>query len=124
MYKVHQDALHLPSEVTTQNYKNDNSEIPALSVSASRDKSKNVNITIANVDPNRNVSTSIEIPGMENWGTITASIITSDKMNALNDFGKEELVQIQKFSDYRMNTSKIEVNMPSKSVVLLSISDN
>lgn len=124
MFRVHQDALHLPSEVTTQNYKNDNVDIPALSVSASRDKNKNINITIANVDPNRNVPTSIEIPGMENWKTITASIITSDKMNALNDFGKEELVQIQKFSDYRKNRSKIEVNIPSKSVVLLSISDN
>ena len=85
---------------------------------------KNVNITIANVDPNRSVPTSIEIPGIENWGTISASIITSDKMNALNDFGKEELVQIQKFSDFRNNASKIEVNIPSKSVVLLSISQN
>jgi len=124
MYKVHQDALHLPSEVTSQNYKNDNSEIPALSVSASRDINENINITIANVDPNRNMQTSIEIHGTENWGTIVGSIITSDKMNALNDFGKKEQVNIQKFSEYNKNQSGIEVAIPPKSVVLLSIVKN
>ncbi|MGB5388252.1 MAG: alpha-L-arabinofuranosidase C-terminal domain-containing protein, partial [Eudoraea sp.] len=124
MYKVHQDAIHLPTEVASQNYENENGQIPALSVSASRDKNENVNITIANVDPNRNLPTSIEIPGMENWGTITASIITSDKMNALNDFGKEEQIHIQKFSDYKKNQSGIQVNIPSKSVVSLSVSSN
>jgi len=123
MYKVHQDAIHLPSEVATQNYVNDIGQIPALSVSASRDKNKNVNITIANLNPNQNLVTSIEIIGLENFRSIKGSIITSDKMNALNDFGKEEEVYIHEFSDYKKRLSGIEVNIPSKSVISLSIGD-
>ncbi len=124
MYKVHQDAIHLPTEVATQNYVNENGQIPALSVSASRDKNGNVNITIANLNPDQNMATAIEILGLEKLNNISGSIITSDKMNALNDFGQDEQVDIQKFSEYKKNQSGIEVNIPSKSVVLLSISDN
>jgi len=124
MYKVHQDAIHLPTEVATQNYVNDNGQIPALSVSASRDKNGNINITIANLNPNQNMATAIEIMGLEKLNNISGSMITSDKMNALNDFGKEEQVHIQKFSDYKKNQSGIEVNIPAKSVVLLSVNDN
>ena len=121
MYKVHQDAVLLPSKLAVENYKNEQGEIPSLSVSASRNKNDVIHITIANLNPNENVKTNINLSGLEQIGNVSASIITADKMNALNDFGKREQVASRNFTDFKKKKGGIEIAIPSKSVVLLTI---
>lgn len=53
---------------------------------------------------------------------LQAMLLTKeDKMDAFNDFGKEETVNIKKFKDYRKGNKDIQINLPSKSVVLLTL---
>ena len=42
-------------------------------------------------------------------------------MNAYNDFGKAEKVNIQSFSGYKFSDNILKVTMPSKSVVTFEI---
>jgi alpha-N-arabinofuranosidase len=121
MYKVHQDALLLPSTVLSEKYRLDNDIIPSLSVSASKSKNGHLNITIANVNPNKDLKTVINFNGLTKIANIKGEIITAGEMNALNDFGKEEQVLIKEFDDFKKKKMSIDVSIPSKSVVLLTI---
>lgn len=124
MYKVHQDALLLPSTVLSEKYALDNEMIPSLSVSASQSKDGRLNITLANVDPNKDLKTVIDFNGLTKIGDINGEIITADKMNALNDFGKDEQVVIKEFNDFKKKKMSVEVVIPSKSVVLLTLDNS
>lgn len=121
MYKVHQDAALLPTTVTSSTYACQGEEVSALSVSASRDASGTVHITIANVHPTEDLPTSISLDGINALGDISGEIISAATMNAFNDFGKAEEVTSKPFNAFNSNGSAIEVSLPAKSVVLLSI---
>ncbi len=121
MYKVHHDALLLPAEIITEDYQNGEKKIPAISVSSSKDKTGKINITLTNTNPVKNIESSITLDGIDNIKSVTGNIITADKMNAYNDFGKEEEVNIKNFNDFKFSDNNIKVKLPSKSVILLTI---
>ena len=52
MYSVHHDATLLPSDLTCEDYQLGEQTIPALNVSASRDKAGKIHVTLCNLDPN------------------------------------------------------------------------
>lgn len=123
MYKVHFDALMLPVTVSAEEYGNDKYKIPSLSVSASKNGEGQINITVANVTPGKDLETSIELKGIENLNIVKSEIITSDKMNDYNDFGKDELINIKQFDGVESDGNEITLNIPSKSVILITLAE-
>jgi alpha-N-arabinofuranosidase len=121
MYKVHHDALLLPVEVNCADYSVNENSMPALSVSASRNVAGEINITVANVDPVNVLNTIVAIDDGKKYKVVRADMITADKMNDYNDFGKDELVTLQSFTGYTQKSNDIQVALPSKSVVLLTL---
>jgi alpha-N-arabinofuranosidase len=121
MYKVHFDALMLPVKVICEIYGNDQQSVPSLSVSASRNRKAEINITLCNVNPVKDLSASIELNGAGQYKVKRSQIITAGNMNDYNDFGKEETVNIKDFSDLQSDVKSIQVNIPSKSVLLISL---
>ncbi len=121
MYKVHHDALLLPMELTCRDYTSNGKSIPAISASSSMNKERNINITLSNLDPDNQLDTKISLEGDGGYKVINAEIITADKINAHNDFGKDEEVNISKFKGYKQSGSDINVKLPSKSVVLITL---
>jgi len=123
MYKVHQDALLLPTKVSVEPYTENGESIPSLSVSASQNDKGEIHISIANVNPNKLINTfiSLNLTEADQIDFIEGEIITSDKMNSINEFGKEPIVQSKQFSDFKLMKNGIEVYVPSKSVLLLKI---
>jgi alpha-L-arabinofuranosidase len=120
MYKVHQDATLLPFALENSSWGIGNEEIPAIDVSASRNAEGIIHISIVNIDPDKPRNLSIALQGKNITG-ISAEIITSDKMNALNDFGKNELVNIKAFKDYKKGKNEIKATLPAKSIVTFQI---
>ena len=80
-----------------------------------------MNITLTNTNPVKNIETSIELDGIDKIKSIAGEIITADQMNAYNDFGKKEEVNIKKFDDFKITKNEILTTLPSKSVVLLTV---
>lgn len=123
MYTVHHDALLLPVDVKCGELKVDSAtSIPVVSSSASINKEGIINITLANIDPENAQPVICTLDGSDKAMKITAQIITADKMNALNDFDKAEEINVKAFSNYKVEKNNLKVNMPAKSVVLLTIS--
>jgi len=121
MYNVHYDALLLPTEVTCENYTIEDESIPSLSVSASRNKAGEINITIANVNPGKEVITSLEIENLQNPSVKNGTVITAGTMNAFNDFNQAEIVNIKEFKGFKTSGNNLEVSVPAKSVVRLTL---
>ena len=65
MYKVHQDATRLPVRLASPDYEFDGKKIPALSVSASRDKAGVVHVSIVNAHATAPVKLDCELKGVD-----------------------------------------------------------
>jgi len=121
MYKVHFDALMLPVEVNCAEITHGEDNFPALSVSASKNIDGEINITLANVSPDKELNTHIDLEGIENFKITNSDVITSDKMNSYNDFGQNEQVNIKDFNGIKKDGNSIQVNIPSKAIILISL---
>ncbi len=122
MYKVHHDALMIPLDISCENYTINDQTIPILSASASRDGEGNINITVSNVHPDKTVKTIVALDKGSKVKVANADIITAKNINDYNDFDKEEKINIQDFKGYKVKEDTIELELPSKSVVLVTIS--
>lgn len=120
MYKPHQNATLIPVSVSCRDYKFENESIPSINVSASKDANGKVHITLANLDPNTESPVSVDL-GSIKGATITGEVLTSKEINDYNDFGASPKVAPAKFEKFKLRDGKLEVNMPSKSVVALEL---
>ena len=119
MYKVHQDATALPVEIKCNQYTFGSQSIDAVNCSASV-KNGVVSITLCNLDPNQSQEISFDVPGFK-LSKVSGKIVTANKINAYNDFGKKEEVSLADFNGAKINKGKIETVLPSKSVVLIQL---
>ncbi|SFZ92000.1 alpha-N-arabinofuranosidase [Flaviramulus basaltis] len=112
MYKVHQDATLLPSEI------NNNPEyrkLPTISVSASKDKNENTHISLVNIDATKAHEVIINI---DNIKDISASILASEKIQDHNTFENPDKVKPENFTDFKVEDGKIIVTIPAFSLIV------
>ncbi|MBN1184571.1 MAG: alpha-N-arabinofuranosidase [Bacteroidales bacterium] len=122
MYRVHQDATLLPSDLSCVDYACNNERIPSLNASASMDTEGKIHISIVNMDPDNPQRIKCEVQGLQ-IKKISGEIITSQELNAFNDFNKEEKVSISSFAGFKLKDGMLVVEMPAKSVVMLELND-
>ena len=120
MYKVHQDATLLPSDLECEDYSFDGQDLPGLNVSASRDDSGKIHISICNLNPNDEAELSCEIHGAET-GKIKGRILTAEKITSHNTFKKPEVVKPSNFREYRKTENGFKATLPAKSIVVFEI---
>ena len=87
-------------ELQSESYTSGKDSIPALSVSASKDKQGRIHISLANLHPTEDGNLRCELKGT-NHSRVSGEIITAPMMNAFNDFGRPEAVNIQPFTGAR-----------------------
>jgi alpha-N-arabinofuranosidase len=122
MYNVHQDAKLLESKLICEDYEMDGKKIPTLSSSVSEDKNGNVHVTITNLNPDKEVTLSVDLVGKTFEKVKSASVLTAPEYNSFNSFDKPEVVKPTDFKNYKKtNASSIQVTVPSKAVVVLEL---
>jgi alpha-N-arabinofuranosidase len=120
LYKVHQDATLLPISFTSEKYELNGKKIDAVSVSASKDASGKIHITLVNIDPNKEQSIQTELRGAETKN-VSGQLLTSAKINDYNTFEKSNTVSVKDFKDAKLSKNTLSVKLPAKSVVMLEI---
>ncbi len=121
MFRVHQDARLLSTDLRCEEYTFEGNSIPAISASASADIRGRVNISLANLNPGKEISLACPVIG-ETFSSVTGEILTSDAINSHNTFSEPEKVKPEPFSDFRYKDGVLTVRLPSKSVVVLELS--
>jgi alpha-N-arabinofuranosidase len=120
MYKVHQGATYLPSEMTCNAYEYNSQKIASLSASASRDKDGRVHVTVCNLDPHAPAELVCELSGMT-ARRITGRVLTAEKMNTHNTFEEPEAVKPRPLRGCEIDGGRVLATLPAKSVVLLTV---
>lgn len=120
LYKVHQGAALVPTEVQAHAYVEGDTRLPGLSVSASKDKAGKLHMTLVNLDPARASTVYITLRGGR-WRTATAQTLTADRIDTRISFDAPDPF-IPKPLPARIVQDQVELKIASKSVTLLEIS--
>jgi alpha-L-arabinofuranosidase len=120
MYSVHQDALLLPVDFTNVDYTCGDEKLPALSVSASKNQSGVVHVSIVNIDPNNSRALNLDLRGYA-FKTVTGTILTSVKIQDHNTFEQPTKVTPREFKAVKAAKGRANVEMPPFSVVVLEL---
>ena len=120
LYKVHHEATLLPVAFTCNKYELNGRKIDAVSVSASKDASGKIHITLVNIDPNRTQTVDCDLRGIT-AKNVTGKALTSANLNDYNSFDKPNNVTVKDFKDAKLSKESLSVALPAKSVVMLEI---
>lgn len=119
LYKVHQDAKLIPIQFNSPDYASGNEKIPALNISASKDSSGSVHISLVNLDPTKTISIQTSIDGT--WKAVTGKMLTSANLTDINTFEQPKKVVITDFKGAKLTGNKLAVELPAKSIVVLEL---
>ena len=120
MYKVHHDATMLPLDLDCSDYQFGDEEVPTIDVSASKDKSGKIHVSLCNLNAANPVDVSCKLLGVEP-ANVSGRVLTADDMTAHNTFDKPEAVKPAVFDGFSLRDDMLTVKLPAKSVVVLEI---
>jgi alpha-N-arabinofuranosidase len=121
LYKVHHDALLLPSNLTCGDYVLDGErKLPMLNASASKDKNGLIHVSIVNIDPKNDVGLTIDLRGAT-VKEVSGKILTAPDITIPNSFEDPNAVAPADFNNARITKDGITVQMPAKSIVVLEL---
>lgn len=120
MYNVHQDATMLPVNITSPDYVLNNQRLPAISVSASKDKNGLTHVSLVNIDAKKSQEVTIDIRGAK-FSSATGRIITSAKLQDHNSFENPEKIKPTSFTNIKKTGDQFTVTIPPFSVIVLEL---
>ncbi|WP_267350675.1 alpha-N-arabinofuranosidase [Sphingomonas sp. GM_Shp_2] len=120
MYKPYIDATVLPIELKSPWYNNEQWTMPAVSASAVRDKAGVVHVGLANADPNKAITVTTTLAGLNASG-VNGQVLTAPTINALNTFDQPNNLVPAAFNGAQLSGNTLTVTLPAKSVVMLDL---
>jgi alpha-N-arabinofuranosidase len=120
MFRVHQEAKLLNSDLRCEDYEFSGRKIPAVSASASMDNEGKIHISLANLNPSKEIVITCPVIG-GSFKNITGEILTAGEITAFNSFEKQETVKPVAFKGFKMKESIVTVTLPPKSVVVIEL---
>jgi alpha-L-arabinofuranosidase len=120
MYKVHQGAKLIPIDLSAPEYRIDQSAVPSLSASASRDAEGKLHLSIVNLEPSRTAEVTTSVTGSA-IRQVTGEVLTAPLMNAMNTFDQPNGIKPAPFNSYKIQNSQLVLSLPPKSVVVLEL---
>ncbi|MFD2201422.1 alpha-N-arabinofuranosidase [Shivajiella indica] len=120
LYKPHKDALLLSHHLTSEDVSIGNETMKALNVSSSKSADGTVNISIANINPDKKIDLDVLLRGMDPK-SVTAKIITAPEINSYNSFEKKEVVKTAEFKDFKLSKESLNISVPAKSIIMVRV---
>ncbi|MCC8154201.1 MAG: alpha-N-arabinofuranosidase [Tannerellaceae bacterium] len=121
MYKVHQDAIHIPLDILCEKIIDSNKrEVPMVSASASRNKEGKIHITLANVDPDNKQEITLDTTGQK-FNKITGRILRAGSITDHNTFDRPDLVKPVSFTGAKTAEGQLLISLPAASIAVLEL---
>ena len=121
MYTVHHDAQLLDSAIVTDKYSYDGMELDKVNATISKDENGKIHMTLVNIDPNENADVTCHIADFGKIRVDNGRVLTAEKMNEMNTFENPDMVKPELFQNYEVDGDTVRIHMPSKSVVVLTV---
>ncbi len=120
LYTVHHDATLLPTELDCGDYTFENDAVPAMNVSASRDRDGQIHVSLCNIDPHKAVQVRGQLQGASAT-KISGQILTAEAITAHNTFDHPSVVTPAAFDGARVTEAGFTAQIPAKSIVVLTM---
>jgi alpha-N-arabinofuranosidase len=120
MFNVHQGATLIPLTISSNDYTFNGEKLKAVSVSASKDKSGAVHISLVNID-SKNAQDIVLDAGTISAKNITGRILTSGKLQNFNSFEHPDVITPVAFNGASLKAGKLNLKIPPFSVVVLEL---
>jgi alpha-N-arabinofuranosidase len=120
MYKVHQDAERVALDLNVDTVEENGYIYPQVSASASKAENGTLNISLCNLDKVKDTRLNLDLRGIE-LSDVSGRILTANELNARNTFEEPENVAPIEFTGFNTEGNKLTIDLPSKSVVVLSV---
>jgi alpha-N-arabinofuranosidase len=119
MFVPFQDAMSLPAQVDTPEYRHAEWALPATAATAARDAEGRLHLALVNADPHRRSTIAVSFVGT---GARSASgrILTAATMDAHNTFERPTAVQPTAFKATRKGDALL-FELPPMSVVVATV---
>ncbi len=118
MYNVHQDATWLPVRLQSEDYSFGKEKLPAVSVSASKDSTGLIHISLCNIDMNKAQDKSIDLSAY-NVSFFKGRMLTSAKVQDHNSFENPNKIEPVAFNGASLTGNLLNVKIPPFSVLVL-----
>jgi len=120
MYKVHQDAQHVPVRLSCGTVERNGESVPQVHASASVDDTGVLHLSLCNLDPGKEVVLTAELRGIR-AKSVTGTILTAGTMQACNTFENPETVVPRAFAGASLAEGRLSATLPPMSVTVLAI---
>ncbi len=120
MYVPWQDATQLPIDLTSSWYAKDQWTMQALNASAVRGTDGAVHISLANLDPDKPLTVTLNLDGATGT-TLTGQVLTADKIDAHNRIGEPLAVAPRDIAPVAVTGGKAVLTLPAKSVTVVAL---
>lgn len=125
MYKVHQGATLVPLKVNSPEFTVDGQSIPAVNASASIDTTGALDISLVNLDAEKDMEVTLALPGNMDGGYNEAQgkVLNSGALTDINTFGHKLTVKSVNFSGFKLAAGgkALTVKLPRHSLVSLHL---
>lgn len=121
MYNVHQDATLLGSEILNPtSYAMGNETLQNLSVSASKDSTGVVTLSLVNIHYSTPTSIQVDLRG-GNFQKCTGEILTSTKVDDHNNFEQPNKIAPKDFKNFTFKDNILSLTIPPFSVIVMRL---
>lgn len=120
MYNVHQGAVMIPVSINSPGYNSGQDTLQALSVSASRDRSGAVHISLVNIDPARVQEVRVSLTGGQ-YKSVSGRQLAAAHVQDHNSFDEPEKIIPTLFSGAALKGDILNVKLQPASVVVLEL---
>lgn len=118
MYNVHHDATLLPISFDAPNYEFNGETLPAVSISASKDKNGATHISLVNIDSKKENEVVINVDDLK-IKEISGQILKSNNLQDHNTFNNPNNITPSKFKDFKLKKGQLTLTLPPFSVVVI-----
>ena len=120
MYKVHQDAQHLPTEVAGPHYSHNGPDIHQLSASASRAADGKVHVSLCNFHHAEPLEVTCELAGAS-AKRVSGRVLAGSSIHDKNTFDQPQAVTPSRIEDINASGKTVRLTLPPHSVSVLAI---
>jgi len=120
MYKPHMDATNLPLDIQCDELASKDRKFPSVSASASKDAKGAIHITLANINPDKEQTVTIDLPNVK-LGKVAGTILVGKGIDSYNTFENPNVVVPVAFKGAKITKTGLSVTLPAASIVALEL---
>ena len=118
MFKAHQDAMFVPSEVVGPHYTRDGGDLEQVSASASRSADGAVTLSLCNLHHDDEVEIACDDAGGK---AASGRVLVGDSVQSMNTFDQPETVVPQALEGIKSDGGRLRLTLPPHSVAVVTL---